>query len=134
MVKGKKKFALWLTPGGFKKMEEQYRKDGCKSRSEFIERAIDFYCGFLNTDRCGDYLPQAVSSTIDGALLTFGDRLGRILFKQAVELGMMGRLVAADSQLDNGTIDELRSRCVLDVKKTKGQLSFRDMLRTRTVE
>ena len=134
MVQGKQKFALWLTPVGSRLVEDHYREDNCKSKSEFIERAVDFYCGFLDTDKAADYLPLTLCASLEGVLQQFGDRLGLILFKQAVELGMMGRLVAADSHMDSETIRALRDRCVVDVKKTKGQLSFRDMLRLQKDE
>jgi hypothetical protein len=129
MVKGKQKFALLLTPDGIEKVQSHFRSDGCKSQREFIERAIQFYCMYLNSDKSGDYLPNAISSTLEAILVQFGDRLGKLLFKQAVELSMMSRILAADSELDKVTLERLRDRCVQDVKRTNGQLSFRDVMR-----
>ena len=59
----------------------------------------------------------------------FGDRLGRLLFRLVVEVGMMGRLIASDTAMDSETIERLRAECVRDAKKTNGQISFRDALR-----
>lgn len=115
-------------------MQELYRTNGCKSQSEFIERAIRFYCGYLTASKAGDYLPTALASTLQGVLLVFGDRLGRLLFKQSVEIGMMGRIIAADSDLGGDTIERLRARCVQDAKRTNGQISFRDILRIKDPE
>lgn len=134
MVQGKQKFALWLTPDGMQQVQAHYRKDCCKSQSEFIERAVYFYCGYLDTDKKGVYLPQALGTVLEGVLLQFGDRLGRLLFKQSVEISMMGRIIAADTELDGGTVTQLRDRCVKDVQQTNGQLSFRDMLRIIPLE
>ena len=41
--KDKQKFALWTYPKTMKRVETLYRDDGCKSKSEFIEKAINFY-------------------------------------------------------------------------------------------
>ena len=41
--KGKEKFALWIFPDTKAKVKEMYRKDDCRSMSEFVEKAIRFY-------------------------------------------------------------------------------------------
>ena len=45
MVKNKEKFALWLTPEAKRLIEKKYQEDNCGSKSEFIEKAVRFYCG-----------------------------------------------------------------------------------------
>lgn len=47
---------------------------------------------------------------------------------------MMGRIIAADSDLGGDTIERLRARCVQDAKRTNGQISFRDILRIKDPE
>ena len=47
MVKGKEKFALWITPECKQLVDDCYADDQCQSRSEYIEKAILFYTGFL---------------------------------------------------------------------------------------
>ena len=129
MKKEKTRFALWIDEETLKQVQEHYSSDGCRTQSEFIARAIRFYCGYLTAKRAGDYLPSTVASTLEGVLLMFGDRLGRLLFRLVVEVGMMGRIIAADTAMDNETIERLRAECVRDAKKTNGQISFRDALR-----
>ena len=43
MMENKKKFPLWVRPETLEKVEKIYREDDCRSRSEFIEKAIEFY-------------------------------------------------------------------------------------------
>ena len=52
-----------------------------------------------------------------------------MLFRLVVEGSMMGRIIAADTAMDNKTIEQLRVKCVQDAKKSNGQISFRDALR-----
>ena len=40
MVKGKEKFALWITPECKRLVDNCYADDQCQSRSEYIEKAI----------------------------------------------------------------------------------------------
>ena len=51
-----------------------------------------------------------------------------MLFRLVVEVSMMGRTIASDPAMDNETIELLRAECVRNVKKTNGQISFRDAL------
>ena len=46
-----------------------------------------------------------------------------------VDVGMMGRIIASDTAMDNETIERLRAECARDAKKANGQISFRDALR-----
>ena len=129
MKKEKTRFALWIDEETLKQVQEHYSSDGCRTQSEFIARAIRFYCGYLTAKKAGDYLPGTIASTLEGVLLMFGDRLGRLLFRLVVEVGMMGRIIASDTAMDNETTERLRAECVRDAKKTNGQISFRDALR-----
>ncbi|MDD6023214.1 MAG: hypothetical protein PUC06_03090 [Oscillospiraceae bacterium] len=129
MKKEKTRFALWIDEETLKQVQEHYSSDGCRTQSEFIARAIRFYCGYLTAKKAGDYLPGTIASTLEGVLLMFGDRLGRLLFRLVVEVGMMGRIIASDTAMDSETIERLRAECVRDAKKTNGQISFRDALR-----
>ena len=57
MVKGKEKFALWITPECKQLVDDCYADDQCQSRSEYIEKAILFYTGFLYAEKADRYLP-----------------------------------------------------------------------------
>ena len=70
MASNKIKFPLWLTPECKQVVEDNYRPDQCQSRSEFIEKAIWFYAGFLHTLDAGAYLPRVLTSTITFLLRT----------------------------------------------------------------
>ena len=129
MVTGKEKFALWLTPEAREMVREAYRGDNCASQSEFIEKAIRFYCGYLGAKKDGAYLPRVLSEILEGILSTFGSRVGRLLFKQIVEQSILTHIIAADTDIDLDTLEKLRGRCVQDARRTNGEISFQDILR-----
>jgi hypothetical protein len=125
----KTRFALWIRDEDLKLVQDNYRRDNCKTQSEYIEKAVRFYSGYLNTESDGAYLPRVLSATLEGALGVFGDRIGKLLYKQIVEQSILTHIIAADTDIDEQTLDKLRGRCVRDVNRTNGQITFKDILR-----
>ena len=146
----KDRFALRLSPEMRERLERLYRADGsrsrrecienavghgsillvvyCRSRRECIENALNFYIGYLALGEDDVLLPQAVLSAIEGRLGAFEDRISRLLFKQSVELAMLTQLIASDTDADELALRRLRGKCVDDVKRTNGAISFEDAL------
>ena len=122
------KFALWIRPENKQRVEAIYKNHGFSSQSEFIEAATVFYCDYLSAQSADGYLGAVISSTLGEHLGQLGDRLGRLLFKQTVELSMVMHIIACDTDIDQYTLEKLRGRCVQDVKNTKGMIAFRDIL------
>jgi hypothetical protein len=131
MANRKIKFPLWLMPETKATVERLYRQDGCSSQSEFMERAILFYCGYLQSEYAGDFLPKILGETLEAILSMFGDRIGRLLFKQTVELDMGLSLLAECVNLDESVLRKQRAKSVNDVKRTNGQLRLEQKLRTQ---
>ena len=128
MVEGKIKFPLWIAPETKVIVAESFQKDNCKSMSEFIEKAILFYNGYLHARHAEYYLPRVLGSVLQGTLGLFADRIGKLLFKQAVECNITNHIISADTDMDLDTYERLRSRILREVKQTKGEISFEDDL------
>ncbi len=127
----KVKFALYLPPEKKAELEQRYRENGCKSITAFIEKAIDFYLGYLNADKAGAFLPKETLAAIDGRLGMFEDRIARLLYKLTVEMDM-GMSAALDCiEMDSGYLRKLRSDSVKNVKSTNGLLTFEQEVRER---
>jgi metal-responsive CopG/Arc/MetJ family transcriptional regulator len=125
----KQKFALWIHPDTQQMVERLYKGDNCKSRSEFIEKAVRFYCGYLSAQDAVDILPRALTSAVSGAVQSSENRMARLLFKLAVEMSMMMNVVAAGADVDEIHLNRLRGRCVEDVKKSIGAVNFDEVLK-----
>ena len=52
----KGRYSLWLSNENMKKADMVYPLDHCKSRSEFVDRAIRFYCGYIESSIAEDYI------------------------------------------------------------------------------
>ena len=124
--KDKYKFALWLYPETLDKVKELYRQDDCKSKSEFVEKAIRFYIGHLTADDDTSYLPNALISNLKSIVAESDNRQNRMLFKLSVEMAMMMNVLAANSEIDEESLIRLRGECVKEVKRLNGSFSFDD--------
>lgn len=126
MKKNKERTAVWLYPGTMERIDERMEADNCKSRSEFIEKALEFYVGYLDAENTTPYLSKALLSSIQGTLQNTENRVANNLFRLSVEVGMMMHLLAATLELTDDELRRLRGRCVAEVKKTKGKISLED--------
>jgi len=130
MEKEKKiRIPLWIYPSVEEKIQKNYEADNCKSPSEFIEKAILFYCGYLASEEYRQYLPNVLVSTMQGSLDSFEDRMATLLFKIAVELSMILHVTAAANEIDEDTLTRLRGLCVEEVKRLRGSVRLDDAVR-----
>ena len=112
------------------KLEHWYRQDGCRSKNEFLERAVNYYADHLAAGT-STMLPRAIQSAIDGRLQLLEQRLSSLLFKQAVELDMGLSLLAECVNLDETVLRKQRAKSVNDVKRTNGQLRLEQKVRVQ---
>lgn len=124
----REKITLWLKPDLLRRMDGWLEKDNCKTRREFIEKALRFYMGYLATEDTSEYLSRALADTLRGTLADNENRLRTLLFKLCVEVNMMGHTVAAHFRADPVNRRDLRAFAVDEVLRTNGKIRFDDAL------
>ena len=124
----KRRFQLWLKPSTLGLADKLFEDDNCTSRSEFIEKAILFYAGYLCAQDGKVYLSNVVTSTLKGITAESTNKISKILFKQSVELAMLMNIVAATQDIDRDTLSRLRGECVREVKRLNGNFTFEDAM------
>lgn len=129
MFENKRKFPLWLHPETLEQVEAVYQKDDCRSRSEFIEKAVRFYLGYLAASDDSSLLPNAFLSNMKSIVAESDNRQSKLLFKLAVEMAMMMNLLASLQEVDEVTLSRLRGECVKEVKHLNGSFSMDDAMR-----
>ncbi|MBR3918325.1 MAG: hypothetical protein IKJ59_06265 [Clostridia bacterium] len=125
----KRKFALWINDSSIDVVSELYEDDNCTSRSEFIEKAIHFYAGYVTTQKKDDYLPRIVASTVKGIIAESDEKRNRLLYKMAVEIAIMQNVLASLQEYDKSEMDRLRGQCEMEVKRLNGTLTFEDAVK-----
>ena len=94
-VKEKIRFALWLKPETMEKIRAASAQNDCGSLSEFIEKAVLAYLGYLSAGENTAFLPGAFLSTMKGIVAESDHRHASMLFKLSVEMAMLMNIVAA---------------------------------------
>lgn len=66
----KRRFQFWVKPSTLELVCRYMEDDNCSSQSEFIEKAVLFYTGYLSAKENKNYLPNIVTSTLKGNFFT----------------------------------------------------------------
>ncbi len=125
----KRKFPLWIYPSLLAEVDSLYKTDNCYSMTEFMEKAIRFYIWYVTSGNAQDYLANVIPSAVKGIVDESANRMGRLLFKIAVEMAVVENILAAVCDVDELEVTRLRGQCVKEIKSTNGLLSFEEALR-----
>ena len=116
--------SVWLRPDTIARMDSLLTLDNCSSRSEFMEKAVRFYIGYLTSEDVSEYLSQALVAALKGIMDENSNRQRALLFKLCVEVNMLCHTIAAHYRADEIDRRGLRAFAVREVKETNGQISF----------
>ena len=130
------RFGMKLYPETLDMVDAAYRKDCCTSRSAFIEKAIRFYCGYLNTQdhTAIEYLAPQLATIIDGYIKGSEQHLSREIFKLAVEVGAQTHILAAINDIEDTTLFKLREMVTDEVRRINGIINFESAVRFQREE
>ncbi len=125
------KFPLYIFPDTMEKVEMLYEIDDCRSKTEFMEKAIRFYCGYLlNQEHTAtEFIAPQLAVITEGIVKGSEKKLSRALFKLAVEVSALTHMVAAINEIDDDTLQKLRIMCVDEVKRINGIINFEKAVR-----
>lgn len=131
VTEGKIKFPLYVFPDTMKNVDMLYEVDNCRSKTEFIEKAVRFYCGYLlNKEHTAtEFIAPQLAVITDGIVKGSEQKLSRALFKLAVEVGALTHMLAAINEIDDDTLQKLRIMCVDEVKRINGIINFEKAVR-----
>lgn len=97
------------------------------SRNEIIEEAVDFLYGYKTSELSQDFLCSVYGQKVEGIIGQNADRMGRLLYKLAVELNVLTRLIASQSPLSKDDYKKFRILAVEDAKSSKGIVNLYDL-------
>ena len=96
----KNRFSLYISDEALEMARQWYEADNCSSMSEYIEKAVQFYSGYLATDKNENYVSDIVLSTLKGIMDDTENRHNGSLFRIAVELSIFDKSTSCkDAQL-----------------------------------
>lgn len=90
----KKRVSIWLRASTRQKIDGMYQLDGCKSKSDYVERAVAFYTGYVLSNKADSYISNMITSSLKSIVRESDNRIGRLIFKLAVEFAITMNVVA----------------------------------------
>ena len=120
----KKRAAFYGETDLLKIADSYLRQADCRSRNEFINKAIRHYIAFLQKENDAEFLTPALESVLSGMIGGMENRLARLLFKLAVEMSMMMNIMAWQYDVPEENIQGLKGYCVEEVKRLNGKITF----------
>ena len=122
----KTKVSCYFMPHTLAEVDHIYKSDNCSTRTEFIEKAVRFYLGYLNEESGVNYISPMITETVKAEIKGTEQRLARLMFKVAVELGKLSHMLAAVNEIDNETLRDLHTMCINEVRKINGIINYED--------
>lgn len=120
----KRKCAFWLSPETKQCVEDKYQSANCKSQSEYVEKALLFYEGYLSASNATEFLAPVIAQTIKGTLDGFCAHISRNLFRLAVEEAKTWNLIAGLFQVSPEKLKHIHNKATGEVKRLKGKLNY----------
>ena len=133
MPREKIKFALRIMPETQQLVKDYYPLDNCQNQSEFIEKAIRFYVSYIASKDATEFLAPILVSALQSTIKNMENHISRLQFKTAVELNMMMNVLASELDTAPETLDQMRGRCIQEVKETCGEITFKDAVKYQRI-
>ena len=95
-----------------------------KSRNQIIEDCINMYYGFTSAEISQDFLCQTVGQKVEGVVGQFDNHLGRILFKQSLEMNVLTKIMANSMHISKDEYERLRKTALDETRSSKGIINI----------
>ena len=124
----KKRISLFVEADLVKRVDDHLKMADVSSRNEFIIEAIKFYLGYLSAEEDATYLVRSIDKSIGSAVKSMEDRTAKLIFKLAVEMSMMMNILAANLEIDEDVLKNLRAKCIKDLNSSISNLDIKKIM------
>ena len=123
-----KRVGLYLDKDLIKRADDMVKQFHFKSRNEFFAAAVENYIA--------DYLlgsnESAVSDKLGKSIAKYSEdnakAISKGLFRYAVQLEMMCRVLAIDRMITKDVLEGMRHEAINNVRRTRGKVRFEEIL------
>ena len=121
----KRDFTFYLTPETSEKIDAHRILEGKVSRSEFVETAINFYCGVMDANENRAFLGDEIIKAMRAIVKDAEGRIFSHFRSQDISLSMLTVLFAANlANMSKEEIAQVRKEAVEDVDDNFRAKSF----------
>ena len=117
-----------LTQAQWDRCDRLANEKGYRSRNAFLRDAVDFYCSWLEKEQSERFLTPALESVIGAKIRDSEERINRNLFKIAVDLDVLAKIVLDENGggYDEDYLAELRRDSIREVSQTNGSIKMEE--------
>ena len=126
MVENKKKYAYWMYPSMVKEIEKSLESANATSKSDFVCQAVKFYIRYLHLGKSMNLIAPLLEQTVHNETESVERNLSEIMFKIAVELGVLSNVICSANNYSFETVSSLRENVAEEVASTNGVFTFED--------
>ena len=126
MVENKKKYAYWMYPSMVKEIEKSLESANATSKSDFVCQAVKFYIRYLHLGKSMNLIAPLLEQTVHNEAESVERNLSEIMFKIAVELGVLSNVICAANNYSSETVSSLRENVAEEIACTNGVFTFED--------
>ena len=118
------RFSLHISEETLDTAKALSKSNGCKSVSEYIEKAVDFYNAYLCNRRAPELISSETVDTLRKVLDKCEHARSSALFKLSVEISMLLNVIAATNDIEHEDLGRLRHACIEEVRRINGSVSL----------
>lgn len=96
------------------------------SKGEFVRQAIRFYISYLHQKKSIDFISPLLANTIKSEIESVENNISEMLFKVAVELGILSNITAFYNDCGKNVISGLRENCSKVIAQNNGIINFEE--------
>lgn len=123
---GKVRKGFYIEETILEQVDALLEQANANSRNEFLNQALKFYIGYLTSEKIENYMLSTISSVIHATVKDSENRMARAMFKLAVETSKLSHVIAYSHGVDENELQKLQWKCVDEVKRINGAVSFED--------
>jgi metal-responsive CopG/Arc/MetJ family transcriptional regulator len=120
----KVKFTVYLDEEILNQADKAVEDSGCKSRNEFIIKAIENYIAEQTLVNANPILTNKIAELISNSNDVAMKKVASGLFRYAVFLDMTIQMIADCIDIDDDVLEEYRKRAYNNVRRTRGRISL----------
>ena len=124
MSENKKKIAYWMTPTMIAEIQSFVDEGFSSSKGEFVREAVEFYMGYLRSEKNMDYLAPLIATAVRKEIESSEKNICEMLFRLAVESAKQNNILAAVCEVEEESLEYLNEDCCKIVARNNGIVSF----------
>lgn len=121
---GKVRKGFYIEETILEQVDALLEQANASSRNEFLNQALKFYIGYLTSETIENYMLSTISSVMHATVKDSENRMARAMFKLAVETSKLSHVIAFSHGVDENELQKLQGKCVDEVKRINGAVSF----------